>query len=189
MDGVRPDAPRREFDLAGAKQVLASTPNVLRAWLAGLDAGWTRTNYGADTFSPFDVVGHLIHGEQADWIPRARRILEHGETKPFEPFDRFAMRAESEGRTLAELLDEFERLRAESLRELDRFALAERDLDRAGTHPAFGRVTLRELLATWVVHDLNHVHQIAKCLASQYRDEVGPWRAYLPLLSHDRARD
>ncbi|MBI5433537.1 MAG: DinB family protein [Planctomycetes bacterium] len=175
-------APRRPFDLEGARQVLANTPGVLRAWLAGQDERWTHANYGANTFSPFDIVGHLIHGELTDWIPRAKHILERGDTTPFEPFDRFAMHAASEGRTLAELVGEFAQLRAESLRSLDALRLGESDFSRTGLHPALGRVTLGQLLATWVVHDLNHLHQLAKCQASQYRDEVGPWRAYLPLL-------
>jgi hypothetical protein len=177
---------RRPFDLDGARQVLERTPRVLRAWLDGLDARWTHANEGGQSFSPFDVVGHLIHGERTDWIPRARRIVEHGEALVFEPFDRVAMHDVSHGRTLGELLDEFERLRAESLRALDELALAATDFARTGTHPAFGRVTLGELLATWVVHDLNHLHQIARCLAAQYRGEVGPWRAYLPLLERER---
>lgn len=177
------DAPRRAFDLHGARQILARTPGVLRAWLSGLDESWVKSGYGASTFSPYDIVGHLIHGERTDWLPRARWILEHGESRPFEPFDRFAMHELSRGRSLGELLDEFERLRAENLRALDELRLRALDLARTGAHPALGRVTLGELLATWVVHDLNHLHQIAKCQASQYRDAVGPWRAYLPLLS------
>jgi hypothetical protein len=178
-------APRMRFELDEARQILARTPGVLRTWLVGLDEKWVKSNYGPDTFSPFDVVGHLIHGEQTDWIPRAKRILEHGEAKPFEPFDRFAMFELARGKSLEELVDEFERLRAESLRELAALKLIESDLDRTGTHPALGRVTLGQLLATWVVHDLNHLHQIAKCMAFQYRGEVGGWRDYLPLLPRE----
>ncbi|MCE9596231.1 MAG: DinB family protein [Planctomycetes bacterium] len=173
------------FELDEARQLLARTPSVLRAWLVGLDEKWVRNNYGPDMFSPFDVVGHLIHGEQADWIPRAKWILEHGEAKPFETFDRFAMFEHSRGRSLVDLIGEFERLRAASLRELESLHLVESDLARAGTHPALGRVTLGQLLATWVVHDQNHLHQIAKCMAFQYRGEVGAWRAYLPLLPRE----
>ncbi len=185
MESVDDRAPKLSFDLERASQILARTPQILRVWLVGLDEAWARQNYGGESFSPFDVVGHLIHGELTDWIPRARHILEHGESKPFEPFDRFAMYELSRGRSLEELVTEFERLRSESLRTLASLKLGERDLERAGQHPALGRVTLGELLATWVVHDLNHLHQIAKCQAFQYRGEVGPWRAYLPLIPRE----
>lgn len=172
----------RPFDLALSVASLERTPRVLRAWLDGLDARWTATNYGAETFSPFDVVGHLLHGEHSDWIPRMQRILAHGQGLPFDPYDRFAQYEESRGKSLEQLLGEFERARAHSLAALARVAPGERELDALGMHPRLGTVTLRQLLATWVVHDLNHLHQIAKCMAWQYRDEVGPWREYLPLL-------
>jgi len=144
---------------------------------------WTHRNYGETTFSPFDVVGHLIHGEKTDWMPRLRIILEHGEDVPFEPFDRFAQSEASRGKTLADLLSEFERLRAENLATLRGLELTPRQLALRGMHPALGSVTAQELIATWVVHDLNHLKQIAKAMAWQYRDDVGPWRAYLPILS------
>ena len=144
---------------------------------------WTHRNYGETTFSPFDVVGHLIHGEKTDWMPRLRIILEHGEEVPFEPFDRFAQSEASRGKTLADLLSEFERLRAENLATLRGLELTPRQLALRGMHPALGSVTAQELIATWVVHDLNHLKQIAKAMAWQYRDDVGPWRAYLPILS------
>ena len=163
--------------------ILARTPTTLDALLRGLPDGWVAAHEGGDTWSPFDVVGHLIHGERTDWIPRARIILEHGETKPFEKFDRLAQFAESEGRTLASLLDEFAALRQDNLRTLESLRLTDADLDRRGRHPELGVVTLRQLLATWVAHDLDHIVQISRVLARQYSDEVGPWRAYLRIIS------
>jgi hypothetical protein len=162
--------------------LLRNTPTVLRSLLSGLDQKWILSNYGEKTFSPFDVVGHLIHGEKTDWIPRARIILEHGEARAFDPFDRYAMYEASKGRSIGELLDEFESLRRAGLRELQAMNLTDADLNRRGTHPALGPVTLRQLLATWPTHDLNHIHQIAKCMAWQYREEIGPWRAYVGVL-------
>lgn len=162
--------------------VLRNTPDVLRSLLRDLEQPWIVGNYGEETFSPFDVVGHLIHGEKTDWIPRARIILEHGESRTFEPFDRYAMYAASKGRTIEQLLDEFEQLRRENLKTLQAMRWSEADLDRRGRHPDFGVVTLRQLLAMWPVHDLNHIHQICKAMAWQYREEVGPWRAYASIL-------
>lgn len=162
--------------------VLRNTPGVLRSLLRDLDTKWIDSNYGPDTFSPFDVVGHLIHGEKRDWIERLRVILDHGESKPFEPFDRYAMYEASKGKTIAMLLDEFERLRFENIRTLDVMNLTEADFARKGMHPALGAVTLGQLLATWPTHDLNHIHQIAKCMAWQYKDEVGPWKAYMGVM-------
>jgi hypothetical protein len=171
-----------QFRLEEAAAVLERTPGTLRALLGGLPEAWTAPNEGPETFSAFDNVGHLIHGERADWIPRARLILAQGERRTFAPFDRFAHYAESRGRTLGELLDEFARLRAESLATLRAWGLTERELALEGEHPALGTVTLRQLLATWTAHDLGHVAQIARVMAKQYRDAVGPWRAYLPVL-------
>lgn len=170
------------FNLSEAIDVLDRTPKVLHALLGGLGGFWTLNNYGANTFSPFDVVGHLIHGEQADWMVRVRIILEHGAAAPFEPFDRYAMYEASKGKSVADLLDSFASLRAKNVADLRALELNEEHLERRGTHPALGVVTLRELLATWVVHDLNHVHQIAKAMAYQYRTDVGPWREYLSIL-------
>jgi len=170
------------FEIEHAIEVLERTPAVLRSLLAGLSDHWVRSNYGPETFSPFDVVGHLIHGEKTDWMIRAHVILEHGEAAPFAPFDRYAMYRESEGKSIAALLDEFASLRKQNLDKLRALNLTPEVLDRRGTHPALGRVTLRELLATWVVHDLNHIHQIAKAMAFQYRGEVGPWKEYLSIL-------
>ena len=176
------------FDLHRRRQVLAATPAVLRAMLAGLDQAWTHTNYGEGTFSPFDVLGHLIHGERTDWIPRARIILEHGESRPFDPYDRYAQFEESRGKSLAALLDTFETLRRENLQTLDTLAPTPEQLARRGRHPAFGPVTLDQLLATWVAHDLNHIAQIAKAMATQLQNAIGPWREYLTILKHPPVR-
>ncbi len=170
------------FDLQSAVSILERTPVVLRAMLAGLGPEWTHGNYGEDTFSPFDVVGHLIVGERTDWIPRARIILEHGPDLPFDKYDRYAQFEESRGQTLEQLLDEFERLRRENLRTLAALELTPEKLALQGTHPALGMVTLGHLLATWVAHDLNHLAQIAKSMATQYESAVGPWKAYLGIL-------
>lgn len=166
-----------------AVAILARTPAALDAMLRGLPEGWLAAHEGGETWSPFDVVGHLIHGERTDWMTRVRVILEHGEARAFDPFDRFAQFAASEGRTLESLLDEFAALRRDSLRDLAALRLTAADLDRRGRHAALGAVTLRQLLATWVAHDLDHVTQISRVLARQYSDEVGPWRAYLRIIS------
>lgn len=171
-----------DFDLATGTAVLERTPGTLRALLAGLPPGWTHANEGPETWSPFDVVGHLIYGERANWIPRARLILDQRPERRFTPFDRFAMFRESEGKSLAELLDELARLRAESLATLAGWKLSDADLALEGEHPEFGAVTLRQLLATWVAHDLAHLAQTARVMAKQYRDAVGPWRAFLPVM-------
>lgn len=177
------DRTRRSFMTEEAAAILARTPATLDALLRGLPDHWIAAHEGGDTWSPFDVIGHLIHGERTDWVPRARIILEHGEGRAFDKFDRFAQFQASEGRTLASLLDEFAALRQESLRELAALRLTDADLDRRGRHPELGVVTLRQLLATWVAHDLDHVVQISRVLARQYSDEVGPWRAYLRVVS------
>jgi hypothetical protein len=171
-----------EFDLRVAIPVLERTPATLRTLLEGLPSAWTDANEGPDTWSPFDIVGHLIQGERTDWIPRARMILEEGRSRAFEPFDRFAQFRDSEGKSLAELLDEFERLRAQSLATLKGWQLTDTQLALEGEHPVFGAVTLRQLLATWTAHDVGHLAQISRVMARQYRDAVGPWRAYLPIM-------
>lgn len=170
------------YQLDEALEVLTATPEVLRAMLEQKDSKWVLSHYGPKTFSPFDVVGHLIHGEKTDWIPRARNILEHGESRPFEPFDRYAMYEESKGKSIGDLLDEFEELRAQNIGLLRAMNVRPEQLSLTGMHPALGRVTLGQLLATWVVHDLNHIAQIAKAMAFQYGSEVGPWREYLSIL-------
>jgi hypothetical protein len=174
---------RRSLEIDEAVAILARTPPTLDALLRGLPDGWSAANEGDQTWSPFDVIGHLIHGERTDWIPRVRIILEHGEARAFDTFDRFAQFAASQARTLASLLDEFAALRQASLRELAALGLTAIDLERRGRHPELGVVTLRQLLATWVAHDLDHVVQISRVLARQYTDEVGPWRAYLRVIS------
>jgi uncharacterized damage-inducible protein DinB len=150
--------------------------------LRGLEDDWVRTNEGGTSWSPFDVVGHLIHGEVTDWIPRLRILLEHGTSRPFEPFDRFAQFETSKARALDELLDTFARLRAANLDTLHGLRLQPEDHARPGRHPELGTVTLGQLLATWVVHDLGHVAQITRTMAKQYAGAVGPWEAYLPVL-------
>jgi hypothetical protein len=171
------------FQLEHALEVLQCTPATLDTLLRGLSETWTHRNEGPETWSPYNVIGHLIHGEETDWIPRLKIILEHGESKPFEPFDRVAFFEKSKGNTLLELLDTFAALRAKNLQTLVALNLKPSDFDLKGKHPAFGAVTLRQLLATWVVHDLGHVRQIARAMAKQYAEEVGPWRAYLSILS------
>lgn len=171
-----------QFQLDHAKEILGRTPITLDTLLRGLPGGWVFAKEGAESWSPFDVVGHLIHAEEADWIPRARVILEHGTERAFEPFDRVAMLEKSKGSSPDELLDRFARLRAESLGALEAMRLTPETLGRRGLHPELGLVTLSQLLSTWVAHDLTHVGQIVRVMAKQYGDAVGPWRAYLPAL-------
>ena len=181
--GNHADRTRRPFVMEEALAILSRTPAAIDAMLRGLPEGWIAAHEGGETWSPFDIVGHLIHGERADWIPRARVIIEHGAARPFDKFDRFAQFTASEGRTLDSLLDEFASLRRESLDALARMRLTDADLDREGLHPELGAVTMRNLLATWVAHDLDHVSQIARVIARQYSDEVGPWRRYMRIIS------
>lgn len=170
------------FDLDDASRTLARTPDVLRAWLADLPDAWLHGNEGPDTFSPHEVLGHLIHGEDVDWIPRAQLILRHGTAKPFEPFDRFAHRRLYREKSVDELLDTFAARRGGNLRTLREWRLELADLERTGLHPDLGEVTLRQLLATWVAHDMGHLAQIARVMARQYADEVGPWSEYMSVL-------
>ena len=162
--------------------VLSRTPSTMNAMLRDLPEEWIHRNEGDGTFSAFDVIGHLIHGDRTDWIPRARIILELGDTKPFEKFDRLAQVRESKGKSLPQLLDEFARIRAEKLDELRALNLKPQDFERRGRHPALGIVTLSQLLATWAVHDLTHLHQISRVMAHQYREVVGPWTRYLGVM-------
>lgn len=171
-----------KFDVDAAAEVLARTPLALRSLLAGLSDPWIRGTEGPDTFSPFDNVGHLIDGEETDWVPRARVILARGPDPRFEPYDRFRHRERNRDRSLASLLDEFERLRAANLSELQSWRLGPEELALTGIHPIFGRVTLAQLLAAWVAHDLGHIAQISRVMAKQYRDAAGPWTAFLPVL-------
>lgn len=171
-----------DFQLVEAVAILRRTPAVLRALLADLPEVWTTATEGPGTWSPYDVVGHLIHGERTDWMPRVAHLLEHGDRVPFPPFDREAMFSASKGRSLGELLDTFADVRSESIARLVALNLSEADLDRRGRHPEFGVVMLRQHLATWVAHDLGHISQIVRVMAKHYADAVGPWRAYLSII-------
>ena len=167
------------FDLHTAIPVLSRTPEVLDVLLRDLPSPWVSQAEGPNTWSPYDVVGHLIHGERTDWMPRAEHLLAHGESVPFPTFDRFAQFEASKGKSLAELLDTFRELRADSLGRLSALRLTAADLARTGQHPEFGQVTLGQHLATWVAHDLDHLVQIARVMGRQYVEAVGPWRKYL----------
>lgn len=171
-----------EFDLELSIDVLRRTPAALREMLLGVAEPWARGTEGPETFGPFDVVGHLIDGEETDWVPRARLILARGEAR-FEPYDRFRHRARNAGRSLASLLGEFARLREANLETLRGWGLTPAELDLPGHHPSLGRVTLRQLLAAWVVHDLGHIAQAARVMAKQYKDAVGPWVPFMPVLT------
>jgi hypothetical protein len=170
------------FAVAEAVEVLAATPSVVSSLLSPLSEVWLRADEGEGTFTPLDVVGHLIHGERADWIVRLQCILEHGTERAFEPFDRFAHRRTEQGKDLEALLTTLRELRAANLELLRRVPLSAADLERQGRHPDFGVVTVRQLLATWVAHDLTHISQICRVMARRYAEEVGPWRAYLRIL-------
>ncbi|HZQ97119.1 MAG TPA: DinB family protein [Candidatus Sulfotelmatobacter sp.] len=171
-----------EHSLEHTISLLARTPAALNALVRDLPEEWTRRNEGGNTFNVFDVIGHLIHGERTDWMQRAKRILEFGESRAFDPFDRRAEEGESRGKPLGELLDQFAQLRAENLAELRALNLTAGDLARRGLHPALGTVSLSQLLATWAAHDLTHLHQISRIMAHQYREAVGPWSAYLGVM-------
>ncbi|HYH83759.1 MAG TPA: DinB family protein [Longimicrobium sp.] len=170
------------FDLSAQIPLLERTPAMLRAMLDGLPSEWTDATEGPETWSPYVIVGHLVHCERVNWVPRARMILEHGPARPFAPFDREPPPREGARQTLGDLLDEFAGVRAENLATLASWRLDERQLALEGLHTEFGRVTLSQLLATWVAHDLAHVAQVARVMAKQYREAVGPWRAFLPIL-------
>lgn len=176
------------FRVPQALAQLERTPGLLRAWFGGLPDPWLRLNEGPDTFTPRDILAHLIHGERTDWMVRIRTLLEHGEACPFEPFDRNGFLAEAKDWTLEALLEEFEALRCANLRELASLGLVESDLNRCGTHPLFGKVTLRELLAAWVVHDLDHLAQAARVMAKGYTANVGPWINFMPILTMWKAQ-
>lgn len=177
-----------KFDLDQAMLVLQRTPATLTAMLKGLSDAWIHGNYGDDTFSPFDVVGHLITGEKTDWMVRANLILDHGTSKPFVKYDRYAQFEASRGKSIEQLLDEFARLRSDNLTALRGLRLTSQDLLKRGMHPALREVTLEQLLATWVAHDLNHLAQVANAMASQYSEAVGPWRDYLGILKSPTTR-
>ena len=172
-----------DFDITQGITVLERTPRTLHAMLHDLDTAWVDATEGPDSWSPYVIVGHLVHAERTDWIPRARLILSQSTNRRFPPYDRFAQFHESQGKPLSVLLEEFGRLRAENLATLAAWRLTDTELALTGEHPEFGTVTLRQLLATWVVHDLGHVAQTARVMAKQYRDAIGPWRAYLPIVT------
>lgn len=170
------------YNLEEAKLILGRTPDVLQVLLQDLPEPWTSSNEGGDTWSPFDVVGHLIHGEKDDWITRARKCLAEGEEKKFDSFDRLAQFKESKGKTMSQLLDEFRKARTANLSALDELEVDDAKLKSIGIHPMFGEVTLRQLLSTWVAHDLDHIIQICRVMAKQYYDEVGPWKQYMRVM-------
>lgn len=173
-----------KYTLDHALEVLEQTPKVLNTFLSKLSDDWIFCTEGENTWSAFDIVGHLIHGEKTDWIARMQIILSDAPDKTFESFDRFAQFENSKGKTLLELLDEFSELRHQNLNYLKSLNLSERHLALEGTYPELGTVTLKQLLATWTVHDLNHIAQLSRVMAKQYTTEVGPWQAYLPLLNN-----
>ena len=175
-----------EFNLTESIKILARTPMVLSHLLEGLPETWVKTNEGENTWSPYDVVGHLIHGEKTDWIPRVMIILGKNEDKTFVPFDRFAQFQESKGKSIEQLLEEFGQLRPDNIQRLQSMDINKEMLSKEGVHPEFGSVTLKQLLGTWVVHDLSHLHQITRVMAKNYKTEIGPWAQYLSVLRHEK---
>ena len=171
-----------EFNLNKSIEILERTPIVLSSMLGNLSEEWTRENEGKNTWSPFDVIGHLIHGEKTDWIPRMQIILGHGVDVPFQPFDRFAQYEANKNKSLNSLLEEFTRLRKENIRILKAANLDDGTLQKKGIHPEFGEVVLKDMLATWTVHDLGHIAQIVRVMAKQYKTAIGPWKAYLKIM-------
>jgi DinB superfamily len=171
-----------DFSLIKSIEILERIPDVLRTLLQNISIDWTSNNEGGETWSAYDIIGHLIHGEKTDWITRAAIILSTNEDKTFEPFDRFAQFEESDNKSLSDLLDEFKIFRKKNIDWLRSKNITEKDLKEKGIHPSFGEVSLSQLLATWVVHDLNHIAQISRVMAKQYKVEVGPWIEYLRIL-------
>jgi hypothetical protein len=172
-----------KFDLERSIEVLAATPATVRALLGDLSDDWTASNGDHENWEPYDIIGHYIYAEQADWIPRAKIILAQADDRTFPPFDRMAQFDLSKGKSLADLLDEFQGLRCENIETLRSWELVDEELELKGVHPEFGEVTLSELIATWVVHDLTHIRQIATVMAKRYDQAVGPWKAYLSILN------
>jgi uncharacterized damage-inducible protein DinB len=170
------------FSLEKSIEILERTPDVLNTMIENISAEWTSNNEGGETWSVYDIVGHLIHGEKTDWIPRAEIILSNKPDRTFKPFDRFAQFNESKGKSLTQLLIEFKELRQKNIENLQSKELSNNDLEDKGIHPEFGEVTLSQLLSTWVVHDLNHIAQISRVMAKQYKEDVGPWIKYLRIL-------
>lgn len=172
-----------KYSTEKALEVLQQTPKTLKSYLGNLSNDWLFANEGGDTWNPYDVVGHLIHGEKTDWIPRLKIILSNSENKTFESFDRFAQFENSKGKTITQLLNEFENLRQDNLKVLKQLNLSSEQLQQKGMHPELGEVSISELLACWVTHDLGHIAQISRVMAKQYKNEVGPWVAYIPILN------
>ncbi|MDN3656041.1 DinB family protein [Ferruginibacter paludis] len=170
------------FSLSKSVEILERTPDVLITMLYNLSNEWTANNEGGESWNVYEIIGHLIHGEKTDWIPRMEVILSDKTDKSFVPFDRFAQLKKSETPTLHELLDEFKSIRQHNTVRLKSKELTEADLEKTGIHPEFGAVTLSQLISTWAVHDLNHIAQIVRVMAKQYKNEVGPWKAYLRIL-------
>lgn len=173
-----------KYDLNNAIAVLEKTPVIFKTMLGDLSSHWTHQNEGGDSWSPYDVVGHLVHGERTDWMPRLEIVLSDGPNKTFTPYDRFAQFEMSKGKSLSQLLEEFELLRNDNLNTLRSKQLTETDLTREGIHPELGPVTLSQMLSAWVVHDLGHIAQVSRVMAKQYKNEVGPWPKYLTILNH-----
>ncbi|MBV1923416.1 MAG: DinB family protein [Flavobacteriaceae bacterium] len=172
-----------EFKLNEAIEVLERTPTILYSYLYNISEEWLYNNEGGDSWSPFDIIGHLIHGEKTDWIPRTKIILSNSDDKSFIPFDRFAQFENSKGKSINELLKEFLSIRVHNLKVLKSLEITPEKLKLTGIHPEFGSITLEQLLATWVVHDLGHIAQVSRVLAHQYKDEIGPWKAYIPIVN------
>jgi hypothetical protein len=171
-----------KYSVEKSFEILERTPAVLKSLLSGLDDSWVMNNEGPDTFSPYDVIGHLIHGEKTDWVVRTKIILEYGNTKPFPPYDRFAQVEGSKGKTLQQLLNEFEKLRNENIKWFQSLSLPDELLNKKGLHPVLGEVTLKNLLSCWVVHDLTHIAQVTRVMAKQYQEEIGPWAEFFRIL-------
>lgn len=171
-----------KFNVEKSLEILDRTPNVLIAMLQGISDDWTSVNEGGESWNVYDIVGHLIHGEKTDWIPRTDIILSENGDKKFTPFDRFAQFEESNGKSLLQLLTEFKELRERNVEKLRAKKITDKNLEETGIHPVFGDITLKQLLSTWVVHDLNHIAQISRVMANQYKEEVGPWTVYLKIL-------
>ncbi len=171
-----------DFNLSKSLEILQRTPDTLFALLLNISSDWTTANEGGDTWSVYDIIGHLIHGERTDWLPRLEIILSDNKDKTFTSFDRFAQFEESKGKTIAALLAEFKSLREKNIKHLQSLHLTKNDYKRNGVHPVFGEVTLEQLVATWTVHDLNHISQITRVMAKQYKSATGPWIEYLPIL-------
>ena len=172
-----------KFDLNNSIEILEKTPKILESYLSGLSNNWLKNNEGKNTWSPYDIIGHLIFGEKTDWIIRTKTILSKSENKMFEPFDRFAQLKEDQNKPISELLTEFKSLRKSNLKELKSLNITNKDFRLKGIHPEFGEVTLDQLLSTWVVHDLGHISQISRVMSKQYEKNVGPWKAYLGILN------